>query len=118
MIFFFILLVSCIVPGSQGYASDEKGETFEAGGSIWNIQFNTLNDYNSETAGETIDVMSHFGEEGYAQPAWIGNDPGDLGPLWIIQDADGEVMGACWSFYEDSGLECISLYVPATLYIN
>ena len=85
---------------------------FEAAEDTWIVTPRDMEIYDSEVAGEALQVVSETNERGQSVPAWIGDDPGDLGPMWTIQDAEGEVLGACWSYYDDPATECIPLYVP------
>ena len=123
----------------MGYSEVKKRYTFEAGDTTWTVELEELESYDSEEAPSALKVISDTGEAGYIQAAWVGENPGDLGPLWLIVSDSDEVMGACWSTYdypgtecsttaadpfrgysgcwsfpEDPELECIELYVPFT----
>jgi len=104
--------------GLLAYAGDQQRNSFEAGGVIWTIELGQLESFDSELAGSALEVSSDSGEMGHVQSAWIGDEPGDLGPMWIIENEEREVIGACWTFYGESRLECIPLYVPATFSLD
>ena len=105
-----LLLISGVI--SQAYARNPI--IFEAEGEHWIVQAEETIYYDSRLAN-TLVVFSLSGEKAYAQPAWIGEDPGDLGPLWVIQNERGEVFAACWWYYGGNRLECMGLAVNGSL---
>ena len=105
-----LLLINGIL--SQAYARNEV--IFEAEGEHWVVQPGGTIYYDSQLAN-TLVVFSLSGEKAYAQPAWIGEDPGDLGPLWVIQNERDQVFAACWWYYGATRLECMGLAVNGSL---
>ena len=45
-----------------------------------------LDSNDSDLADQDLKVTSESGRTGYAQPAWVGEDPLGVGRLWVIQD--------------------------------
>ena len=115
----FVLTFALVLCSLQLVSAQTIGEgSFEADGEHWTVKSNNLENFDSDFAHEALEVTSDSGNAAFVQPAWIGDDPGDLGPLWIIQDQDDQVLGACWSYYEEPDLECNSLYVPLTFSLD
>ena len=111
----FVLTIALVLGSLQLGSAEALGEGyFEADGEYGTVKRTNLENFNSDSAHEALEVSSDLETAAFVQPAWIGDDPGDLGPLWIIQDQDDQVLGACWAYYEEQDLECISLYVPLT----
>ena len=92
--------------------------SFEAAEDTWIVTPKDVEIYDSEVAGEALQVVSETNQTAHSVPAWIGDDPGDLGPMWTIEDEEGEVLGACYSYYDNPSVECIPLYVPFTLELD
>jgi len=103
---------------SVGHPETLKKYSWEVEGVLWTAQIESLESFDSEVAMDALKVSNEFGEHGYSQSAWIGEDPGDLGPMWVILSEGDEVLGACWMYYEETDLECTSLYVPVTLSLD
>lgn len=111
-VFFTVSLFVFLISGPTGEAQASNTDEFEAEGVTWSVQLEDLESFNSEFDTDALKVVNENGEPGYSQSAWIGNDPGDLGFLWVIQDKEGVVLGACWRYYDDPDLECTPLYMP------
>jgi len=74
-----------------------------AGGTRWTTKLGQVESYDSDEAVSVLGVPRDSKDQGSA------DDLGDLGPMWTIENEEGEVTGACWSYYNNPGLECIPL---------
>ena len=120
-IFLFYILFTIFfffTPAFIGHAKTFKKYSFEVEGILWTVRTGSLESFDSAVAMDALKVSNEFGERGYSQSAWIGENPGDLGPMWIIHNRADEVLGACWIYYDAPNLECIPLYVPLTLSLD
>ena len=113
-----LIILGFMLGTSPGFSEPIAEDSFEANDVFWTIKLHPLENFDSDIAAEAIEVSSDSETPAYVQPAWIGDDPGDLGPLWIIQDQNGSTLGACWSFYDSGEIECIPLYVYPTLSLD
>jgi hypothetical protein len=103
-----------LVGTAPGFSESEGKVSFEANEVLWTVTLRPMESFNSDFADQALEINSDPETGASVQPAWVGDDPGDVGPLWIIQDLDESVMGACWSLYESDEIECIPLFVPLT----
>ncbi len=115
----FVLTFIFLLSSLQLVSAEPLGEgTFEVDGIQWTVTRVSVENFDVDVPQEALEIVSDSEDTGFAQPAWVGDDPGDLGPLWVIQDQDDQVLGACWAYYEEEDLECIPLYVPLTLSLD
>lgn len=104
---------------AQPCFSEPKGkDSFKANDILWTVTLHGLDNFDSDFASEAIKVTSASEIPASVQPAWSGDDPGDLGPMWVIQDQNDSLLGACWSLYESNELECVPLFVPLTFSLD
>ena len=87
---------------------DAQVEAFESKGIRWTV---TPTNQEKSDSGFPKDfaVRSESGEIGYAEPAWAGDDPGELGPLWAVYNSDGIVIGTCSSSLDHPAIKCINI---------
>ena len=104
----FHLLLALLSFSSSCLADDAKGDTFRAEGERWFVEPGALNSYDSRLADKDLKVKSETGRIGYAQPAWIGKNPGDIGRLWVIEDEKGKTIAECERDYPVEMLRCVS----------
>ncbi len=115
----FVLTFALVLGSLQLGFSETMGKgTFEADGEHWTVTFTPIENLDSDFAHTSLQIRSDSNATAIVQPAWIGDDPGDLGPLWVIQNQEEEILGACWSLYETQDLECLSLYVPPSFSLD
>ena len=107
--------------------ADRDTFEFDAGGVRWTVKLGQVESYDADEAASALTVSSNSEDQGSVKSSWDYDETGDLGPMWTIENEDGEVMGACWSYSEDHletwpeekrGLECTPLYAPATLMLE
>ena len=104
----FYLTLNLMVFPFWGFAQDSKSDTFRAEGERWFVEPGALNSYDSRLADKDLKVTSETGRIGYAQPAWIGKDPGDIGRLWVIEDEKQVTIAECERDYPVEVLRCVS----------
>ena len=73
----------CVVAVASEPMHDAQVEAFEFKGIHWTINPRSREKASSELPAD-LEVRSESGELGHAEPAWAGDDPGELGPLWAI----------------------------------
>jgi len=111
-------ILGLVLGTSPGFSEPIAEDSFESNDVLWTVKLQSLENFDSDVAAEALEVSSDSETSASVQPAWIGDDPGDLGPLWVIQDQNESVLGACWSLYESGEIECVPLYVPPTLSLD
>ena len=111
-------ILGLMLATTPGFSEPIAEGSFETDDVLWTVKLHTLETFDSEFAAEAIEVSNDSGIPASVQPAWIGDDPGDLGPLWVIQDQNDTVLGACWSFYESGEIECVPLFVQPSLFLD
>jgi len=100
------------LPYAGALASDQmhdaQVEAFESKGIRWTVT--PANQEKSDSGfPEDFVVRSESGEIGYAEPAWAGDNPGELGPLWAVYNSDGIVIGTCSSSLDHPAIKCINI---------
>ena len=100
----FCLMVAINSSAAQSDSSD----SFRAEGERWFVTPGALDSYDSDLADQDLKVTSESGRIGYAQPAWMGKKPLDVGRLWDIQDGEGAVIAECERLSSDEVLHCMT----------
>ncbi len=102
------------LPCAGALASDQmhdaQVEAFESKGIRWTVT--PANQEKSDSGfPKDFAVRSESGEIGYAEPAWAGDNPGELGPLWAVYNSDGIVIGTCSSSPDHPTIRCINIFL-------
>lgn len=114
----FAAILGFMIGTSPGFSEPIAEDSFEANDVLWTIKFHPIENFDSNIAAEAIEVSGDSETPASVQPAWIGDDPGALGPLWVIQDQNDSALGACWSLYGSGEIECVPLFVYPTLSLD
>ena len=93
---------------NSGAAQSDSSDSFRAEGERWFVTPGALDSYDSKLADQDLKVTSESGRIGYAQPAWMGKKPLDVGRLWDIQDGQGAVIAECERLSSDEVLHCMT----------
>ena len=102
------MVLSVLISISGSSAQTDTSDSFRAEGERWFVTPGALDSYDSKLADQDLKVTSESGRTGYAQPAWIGKKPLDVGRLWDIQDGQGAVIAECERLSSDEVLHCIT----------
>jgi len=100
----------CVMAVASEPMHDAQVEAFEFKGIHWTVNPRSREKASSELPAD-LEVRSESGELGYAEPAWAGDDPGELGLLWAIYNADGIVIGTCSSSPDHPTIRCINIFL-------
>ena len=98
---------------SSSSAETEPSDDFRAEGERWTVKPGALDSYDSDVADQDLNVTSESGRTGYAQPAWVGENPLDVGRLWVIEDDQGAVIAECQRLSSGDDLQCMNTEGPA-----
>ena len=93
---------------NSSLAQSGSSDSFRAEGERWFVTPGALDSYDSKLADKDLKVTSESGRTGYAQPAWMGKKPLDVGRLWDIQDGQGAVIAECERLSSDEVLHCMT----------
>ena len=114
MQFQILISILCVILAiSTSAAQTEPQDSFSAEGERWTVKPGALDSYDSESADQDLEIKSESGRTGYAQPAWVGEAPLDIGRLWIIQDENGAVIAECQRLSSGNDLQCMNTEGPA-----
>ena len=102
------LALGIFVGQNLSVAQSTTSDTFRVEGERWFVKPGALDSYDSKLADKDLKVTSESGRIGYAQPAWIGKSPGDIGRLWVIEDENGITIAECERDFSDDVLRCTS----------
>ncbi len=100
----------CVMAVASEPMHDAQVEAFEFKGIHWSVNPRSREKASSDLLDD-LEVRSESGEIGYAEPAWAGDDPGELSPLWAIYNADEIVIGTCSSSPDHPTIRCINIFL-------